>query len=111
MLSGSPPQSQDTPKLHIRPAILASLECAGSRQCNGTSHISIRCMVLEIQLFLIHAFQNVVALHFHELGLHKSRKTPVAQEPHNVQKQVTKKITLTKAAVQCDLTYDDSKLQ
>ena len=31
-------------------------------------------MVLEIQLFLIHAFQKVVAPCFRELGPHKSRK-------------------------------------
>ena len=55
-------------------AELVSLECAGSHQRNGTSPVCIRCMVFEIQLFLIHAFQKVVAQCFCELGPHKSRK-------------------------------------
>ena len=45
-----------------------------SHQCTGTSPVCIRCMVLEIQLFLIHAFQKVAALCFRKLGPHKSRK-------------------------------------
>ena len=47
------------PKLQIRPTILVSMECAGCQQHNGTSPVCVRCMVLEIQLFLIHAFQKV----------------------------------------------------
>ena len=68
------------PKLQIRPMILISLECVGSHKRNGTSSVCIRCMVLEIQLFLlIHAFQKVVALCFRELGPHKSRKTTISR--------------------------------
>ena len=60
------------PKLQIRPTILISLKCTGSHQC--MSPVGIRCMVLEIQLILIRAFQKVVASCFHELGPNKSRK-------------------------------------
>ena len=61
-------------KLQMKPMILVSLKCTGSYQRNGTSPVCIRCMVLEIQLFLIHALQKVVAPCFRELGPHKSRK-------------------------------------
>ena len=60
--------------IQMRPTILVSLKCTGSHQRNGTSPVCIRCMVLEIQLFLIHALQKVVSPCFHELGPHKSRK-------------------------------------
>ena len=39
--------------IETRPTILISLECAGCQQCNGTSPVCIRCMVLEIQLFFL----------------------------------------------------------
>ena len=58
----------------MRPTILVSLKCTGSHHRNGTSPVCIRCIVLEIQLFLIHALQKVVAPYFRELGPHKSRK-------------------------------------
>ena len=38
------------------------------------SRLYLRSMVLEIQLFLIHAFQRVVAPCFRELGPYKSKK-------------------------------------
>ena len=44
----------------------------------------MHCMVFEIQLFLIHVFQKRVVTRFHELGLYKSRKIAVAQEPSDV---------------------------
>ena len=68
----------------MRPTILLSLKCTGSHQRNGTSPVCIRCMVLEIQLFLIHALQKVVAPCFRELGPHKSS---VSRKPCNVYKR------------------------
>ena len=61
-------------KLQMRPTILVSLKCISSHQRNGTSPVCIRSMVLEVQLFLIHVLQKVVASCFRELGPHKSRK-------------------------------------
>ena len=46
----------------------------GPHSPSGTSCVFIRCMVLEIQLFLIHAFHKVVAQCFRELG-YSSRTT------------------------------------
>ena len=54
---------------------------ATPRQRNGTSHVFIRCMIFEIQSFLIHAFQKVIQPCFGELGPHKAGKIAVAQEP------------------------------
>ena len=67
--------------------ILISLECAGRQQRNGTSLVCIRCMVLEMQLFLIHGFQKVVAPCFRELGPHKSRKNLAKILPQDASKK------------------------
>ena len=36
-------------------------ECTGPRQRNGISRVCIHCMVLKMQLLLIHAFQKFVS--------------------------------------------------
>ena len=61
-------------RLHIRPPTSISLESTGHHQPNGAGCVFIRCMVFQIQLFLIHGFWNVVAPCLHGVGLHKSRK-------------------------------------
>ena len=58
-----------------------------THQCNGTSPVCIRCMVFEIQLFLIHALQKVVVPCFRELGPHKSRKNNCISKTINVYKR------------------------
>ena len=68
------------PKLHI-----ISLDCGGARQCTSTSCVLIHCMVLEIQLFLFHAFQKVVAPCFCELCPHKSENSCTSPTYKNMQ--------------------------
>ena len=38
-----------------------TMECTGPRQRNGASRVFVHCMVLEMQLLLIHAFQKFVS--------------------------------------------------
>ena len=59
-------------KLRNRPTILVSLESTGPYQRNGASLVFMRCVVLEIQLFLIHVLQK---FSFLQLGPYEDGKT------------------------------------
>ena len=63
---------------------VTSLECTGPGKRNGASLVFIRCVVLEIQMFFVHALliESVVVARFRELrqACIKARKTAVAQE-------------------------------
>ena len=60
------------PKVRNRPTILASLESTGPYQRNGVSLVFMRCVVLEIQLFMVPALQK---FSFPYLGPCESGKT------------------------------------